>query len=428
MQRKSTNNNVLLVLVIAVFVAVTAVLLVFAMKPQNKKETENASSKQEQTEMQQKNKPESTDDVVIDEPVEIKENRVSFVAVGDNIVHDSILADAKKHAELEGVGDEYNFLPFYENVSDYIQNADIAFINFEAPVAGRERRYSGYPNFNTPEKAAYDLKELGFDVFNIANNHMLDRGEAGYQSSVDFWKQQEDILYIGGFENEDDYNDIRIIEENGIKIAFLSYTYGTNGINLPSGSQMVVPLCDDDEIDRQTKLAREMADAVVVSIHWGQEDYFEPTQTQKKQMEIMVNNNVDVIIGTHPHVLEQMTFVDRPDGKKTLVMYSLGNFFSGMLYARNMVGGIAGFDIVKTDDGTFVENPSFVPTMCHYEATGNNRYNFKLYKLSDYTPELFNTHGTQTVSDRGRSFEYLQNIVDGAIPVEFLERYELSED
>ena len=348
-------------------------------------------------------------------------SRVSFVAVGDNIIHSTVMSDAATLAE--GTDKEYNFVPMFENVADIIEEADVAFINQEAPIAGKSRGYAGYPMFNSPEQVVYDLSEIGFDIFNIANNHMLDRHTSGYKSTIDFYKENN-YFYLGGFENKEDYENIRIMEKDGITIAFLSYTYGTNGLVLDKNSEMIIPLCDsysNDEIDRQSKLARELADVVVVSMHWGAEhwsDSFNPIALQKKQAEILVNNNVDVIIGTHPHALEPMLWMDRPDGKRTLVMYSLGNFLSGMEYMRNHVGGIAGFDFVKIADEVHVSDVYFIPTLCHF----NNRVrSFKIYKLSEYTPELLRQHGTQVRgTDTQRSMEYLYSIVDATIDKEFL--------
>ena len=337
--------------------------------------------------------------------------KVSFAAVGDNIIHDTVLSAAKK------ISPDYDFKPMYENVADIISGADIAYINQESPFAGQERVYSGYPLFNSPDKVGYDLVELGFDVINLANNHMLDRGTSGYRRTVEFWKQQKDVTYIGGFESKEDYDNIRVIEKNGITMAFLSYTYG---INLAfDGSDMYVPVATDAEIDRQTRLARELADVVIVSVHWGREhwnDNLEPDDVQKRQMQIMADNGVDVVIGTHPHTLEKMMWHENDDGTRMLVMYSLGNFLSNMEYMRNHVGGIALFDVVKTEDGTSIENVSFVPTVCHIE---NDTYS--VMKLWDYTEDMLIRHGRQVEGpDSKRNLEYLWEIVDKTISSEFL--------
>lgn len=313
---------------------------------------------------------------------------VTFVACGDNLIHSTVFADAKTLAE--GTGKEYNFLPMYENVADIIQKADLAFINQETPFGGTSRPYSGYPLFNTPDQMGEDLVALGFDIIGLANNHMLDSTAKGYERTIDFWNAKENVTAIGGYKNKEELENIRVIEKNGITIALLAYTYGTNGLVLPKGSELVVPLAEDEVIDRQTKAARKMADCVIVSIHWGVEDAFAPNATQKRQAQLMADNGVDVILGHHPHVLQPLVWLDRADGGKTLCMYSLGNFLSGMMYSRNMVGGLFGFTVSKTPVGVMLEDVSFIPTVCQY----NNRIRgFKIYRFSEYTEELQKVHG-----------------------------------
>jgi poly-gamma-glutamate synthesis protein (capsule biosynthesis protein) len=304
----------------------------------------------------------------------------------------------------------------YDNVADIIKNADIAFINQESPFGGDIKPTSGYPLFNSPDEVGYDLAELGFDVIGIANNHMLDSTTAGYKRTIEFWENFDDVFQIGGYKNKQDFENIKVIEKNGIKIAFLAYTYGTNGLTLASGSDLYVPLYNDDDIDRQTKKARELADAVIVSIHWGTEDHFKPGPEQTRKAQIMIDNGVDVIIGHHPHVLQPMQWADRKDGGRTLLMYSLGNFLSGMMYSRNMVGGIMGFDIIKAPNGTSVENAYFIPTVCQYNY---NVREFKIYKFSEYTEELEKAHGAHKF-DSSMSYKYMKKIITDEIPDEFL--------
>lgn len=350
-----------------------------------------------------------------DEPMkELPRKKVSFVACGDNLIHSSVYTDASDLAS--GTEKEYNFVPMYENIADIIEEADLAFINQETPFGGDTRPISGYPQFNTPDQMGYDLSEIGFDIIGLANNHMLDCGSKGYKRTIDFWENMDGMIYVGGYKNKDDYDNIRIIESDGIKIAFLAYTYGTNGLSLPSGSELVLPLYNDSDIDRQTKLAREMADCVIVSIHWGAEDSFTPSSTQKKKAEIMINNGVDVILGHHPHVLQNLEWADRPDGGKTLVMYSLGNFLSGMMYSRNMVGGILGFDIVKAPNGTTVEDVSFIPTVSHYNKSVRE---FKIYRFSEYTEDLEKEHGAHKF-DSAMSLKNMRKMIENEIPKEFL--------
>ena len=352
---------------------------------------------------------------VMDVPAEkVPVQTVSFIACGDNLVHSSVYSDAQTLAA--GTDKEYNFLPMYDNVADIIQNADLAFINQETPFGGSSRPISGYPLFNTPEQMGDDLITLGFDIIGLANNHMLDSTAKGYENTIDFWNSKDGVTAIGGYKNKEDFENIRVIEKNGIKIALLAYTYSTNGLKLPKGSELVIPLYDDETIDRQTKKAKSLADVVIVSIHWGVEDQFKPNAEQKRKAKLMADNGVDVIIGHHPHVLQPLEWIDRADGGKTLCMYSLGNFLSGMMYSRNMVGGILGFDLCKAPNGVSVDNVCFIPTVSQYNK---NVRGFKIYRFSDYTEALEKAHGAHKF-DSGMSMKSMRKIIDNAIPKKFL--------
>ena len=352
---------------------------------------------------------------VMDVPAEkVPVQTVSFIACGDNLVHSSVYSDAQTLAA--GTDKEYNFLPMYDNVADIIQNADLAFINQETPFGGSSRPISGYPLFNTPEQMGDDLITLGFDIIGLANNHMLDSTAKGYENTIDFWNSKDGVTAIGGYKNKEDFENIRVIEKNGIKIALLAYTYSTNGLKLPQGSELVIPLYDDETIDRQTKKAKSLADVVIVSIHWGVEDQFKPNAEQKRKAKLMADNGVDVIIGHHPHVLQPLEWIDRADGGKTLCMYSLGNFLSGMMYSRNMVGGILGFDLCKAPNGVSVDNVCFIPTVSQYNK---NVRGFKIYRFSEYTEALEKAHGAHKF-DSGMSMKSMRKIIDNAIPKKFL--------
>ena len=352
---------------------------------------------------------------VMDVPAEkVPVQTVSFIACGDNLVHSSVYSDAQTLAA--GTEKEYNFLPMYDNVANIIQNADLAFINQETPFGGSSRPISGYPLFNTPEQMGDDLITLGFDIIGLANNHMLDSTAKGYENTIDFWNSKDGVTAIGGYKNKEDFENIRVIEKNGIKIALLAYTYSTNGLKLPQGSELVIPLYDDETIDRQTKKAKSLADVVIVSIHWGVEDQFKPNAEQKRKAKLMADNGVDVIIGHHPHVLQPLEWIDRADGGKTLCMYSLGNFLSGMMYSRNMVGGILGFDLCKAPNGVSVDNVCFIPTVSQYNK---NVRGFKIYRFSEYTEALEKAHGAHKF-DSGMSMKSMRKIIDNAIPKKFL--------
>lgn len=368
------------------------------------------------TEAETQKKEEEKEEEPEPEPEPVLHN-VTFLAAGDNIVHTNVYYDAELNAKAAGTGESYIFDPMYDNIRELVSSRDIAYINQEGPIAGSEFGYSGYPTFNAPNEMGDAIVNTGFDIVSIANNHMLDKGAKGYENSINFWKSKP-VTLIGGYESEEDFNTIRYYDYNGLRIALLSYTYGTNGIYLPASSTLWVPYYDEETVDRHCKEARANADLVFVSIHWGYEDHFKPNEEQEKYCDLLVNNNVDVIIGHHPHVLQPMEWRDRPDGKKTLVAYSIGNLLSTMLYSRNMVGGLLTFDIQYYDENTkdaVIANPKLIPTVCYYNK---NRRKLKIYKFSEFTPELLATHGSNL--SEASNFEQMKGYVTNTIDREFL--------
>ena len=346
----------------------------------------------------------------IDDPGS-KETRLSFVAVGDNIIHSAIIEDGKKHA---GDGEEYNFNYIYDNVRDVISAADIAFVNQETPLGGKSLGYYGYPNFNGPQEAGDALVNAGFDVVCIATNHMADMRDAGLQGTIDYWRKQP-VTTIGDHLNKEDYETVRIHEKDGVKIAFLAYTYGTNGMSVSASSGLVVPYIKEDDIRRHVAAAKEQADLVFVNMHWGDDSSFTVNADQKKYAQILADCGVDVVIGEHPHVLQPMQWMEGKDGNKMLLTYSIGNFLSTMYNDYFMVGGMLSFDIVKDKNGTRVEAPLLIPTVTYYDV---NRANLSIYFLDEFTPDLASSHGTN--EHGATSIEKLRGYVTKAIPKEFL--------
>lgn len=331
-----------------------------------------------------------------------RETRIRVVAAGDNIAHDSVVQTARTDA---AGGKEYDFSKIYGGIADLIAGADIAFANQEAPVGGKELGISGYPNFNAPREMVDALIEVGFDVFNIANNHMLDKGEVGYVNTIAYFNSLP-VTMIGGYTKRD-YDRIRIVEEQGVKIAFLSYTTLINNghkNDLPADSQYIIPYASVEDITRQVGLAKAQADAVIVSIHWGKENEFGVTSEQEKYAKLCADLGVDVVLGHHSHVVGKVEYVTGESGNETLVAYSLGNLCSTMLYGKNMVGEILSFDVVKKENGSVaVENVLVDPVISHYKTDTSKkdnqnlhvRYESRLYLLRDYTEALANSHGSQ---------------------------------
>lgn len=343
-------------------------------------------------------------------------DRVSFVAAGDNIIHESVFVDAKNRAATAASTGSYSgsyyFDRMYDGIREIISGADLAYVNQEGPVAGDMLGVQGYPTFNAPEEVGDALVGVGFDIVNIANNHMLDMDTSqrtGYKATLDYWRTKN-VFQIGGYESESDYNTVRYIESKGIKIALLSYTYGTNGNKLSSSSPgLVVPYIDDATITRQVKQAKQQCDCVIVSMHWGTDTAGEqfnnyPTAEQKRLAQLLADLGVDAVVGMHPHVVQPTVWMNGKDGNRTLVIYSLGNLLSTMLHSYNNLGFIASFDIVRGEGGEIsIENPVMNPVVCHYEADSSKtdsqgfatRSGLALYMLEDYTEELAARHGSQ---------------------------------
>lgn len=342
----------------------------------------------------------------------------SFIGVGDNLIHGTIYLQAQQRAG----GNGYNFDYAYENIENYFDGFDIKFINQETLVNDAYQP-SHYPQFSSPLELGEKVVDMGFNAVGMSNNHSYDKGPDGIRSSLDFWSQFSDVEHFG-FYTGDDANEIKYMEVNGIKVAFLAYTSYTNGLSIYDETCPEIVFADAyDTIEQQVKTAKENADCVIVSCHWGYED---TNQTIPKQHEIAQKLNefgVDAIIGTHPHVIQTVEWIENPEnGHKTIVCYSLGNFISAQSAANNMLGGMFQFDIVKTytdlDDNYVIsiENPKFIPTVTHYDA---NYANVRNYLLVDYTQELASKHGVRAFQDVF-SIEFMENIIYKYIPEEFL--------
>lgn len=312
--------------------------------------------------------------------------RVTLAAAGDNLMHLEIIKDAMK-PDKSG----YDFTPIYQGIKDIISGADISFINQETILGGEELSLSGYPTFNSPQEVGRDLIKVGFDVVNHATNHALDRGVKGIDNTLKFWNSHPEITVTGIYENQQDRDRIRVVDRNGIKIAFLSYTYGTNGIPVPKDKPYIVNLIDKGLISRDVKKAKEEADAVVVSMHWGNEYQQTPSKEQKELASFMADLGVTLIIGHHPHVLQPMEWVKGSNGNSTLVAYSLGNLVSCQNEIPRLLGGILKVTIEKGSNGNVcLKDPEIVPVVTHYERYAKG---FRVYPLSEYTDELARNHG-----------------------------------
>ena len=316
-------------------------------------------------------------------PEELEESSVTLLAVGDNLIHTQVIKSGRQS------NGSYNFEHLYKNLKKDIKKADIAIINQETVLGGKELGYSGYPRFNSPTEIGDAVVKAGFDVVLHATNHSMDKGEKGLQNSLDFWKKHKEITVLGANETEEEYEEIPIVEKNGIKIAMLNYTYGLNGLPLPKDRKYMVNLLEEDKVRSDIKKAKEQADFVIVFPHWGTEYRYTPSSEQEKWTSIFSEEGVDLVIGAHPHVLENVEWITNATGHKMLVYYSLGNCVSGQTEVPRALGGLANITITKKGGKTSISEASITPTVTHFTSSYGG---YSVYKLSDYTDSLANKH------------------------------------
>ena len=308
----------------------------------------------------------------------------TMAITGDIMCHNTQFKDAYNAST-----GTYDFSYVFEDVKHYIQTADLAIGNLETTFTGKDSGYTGYPTFNTPEELATNLKDIGFDVLTTANNHSLDRNYKGIESTIKFL-DDADIAHTGTFNSEEAQNTILIKYVKGVKIAFLSYTYGTNGIPVPSGKDYCINLIDKELISKHLELAKkEEPDLICVSMHWGVEYRTTPTDEQEELADFLFKNGVDVILGNHSHVLEPMEkrtiALDDGTTKDGFVIYSLGNFISGQ--NKELTRDTAILNITITKNGETgkisIDKASYTP-LYMYKANSST----KAYKLLDINKEI----------------------------------------
>lgn len=333
--------------------------------------------------------PVSGDDIPLDgqqqekEKEEIKEPEnitVTFTAVGDNLLHNTLSIDSRTE-------NGHDFYHIYEGIADEINGSDIAFVNQEVPLDGTE---GAYPTLSAPYEAADALIKVGFNVASLANNHMGDKGVKGFLSTVETMRNAGFEGIVGGFDTKEMAETPVIIEKNGVKIGFLAYTYGLNS-GLGDDNWMVNRI-STDKITADVNAIRPLCDFLAVSMHWGVEYEHEPSDSQREFARLLADLDVDLVIGSHPHVLQPAQWLDRPGKEQTLCIYSLGNFASGQREQDRLLGGMLKLELEFTPEGEFIgyKSADVEGIVTHYDY-GNT--NFRLYMIDDYNEELAASHG-----------------------------------
>ena len=340
-------------------------------------------------------------------------SEVKLMAVGDNLIHKPLIEQARARAG----GNGYDFTYCYDGVRSLIARADLAVINQESILAGDIAEPSSYPMFCTPTQCGDAIYDLGFRAICTSNNHVLDKGTRGVLASLDYWATKPGIVTFGSYRNEDDFNTPRVLDVSGITFAFTAATFSYNGLQLPRDSELVLPLVEDeDRLRRAIEAGKQAADVMVVALHWGNEDSQTVTEHQRALARRLADWGADIILGHHPHVLQTMEFLEREDGSRAFVIYSLGNFLSGQAQAPNLIGGVIELTVTKDGGAIAVDTPRFHPVITHY---GSGFSNVRLIAWPDYTPALAAAHGVSRYDSRF-GYAYIENLLRRTIPEEYL--------
>lgn len=301
--------------------------------------------------------------------------KMSLVAVGDCLIHGAVYMDAKTGT------DTYDFSDMISLVKPMIENYDLKYYNQETIIGGKNLGVSHYPRFNSPDEIGDNMVDLGFNLVSLANNHALDKDEAGILYSNEYWKGKN-VITAGTYSSSEMRDDIKVYEQNGIKYAFLAYTTSTNGLNVPAGKDYLINVYSDEQAKEDIDKIKDKVDVIIVSMHWGDEYVFEPTKSEKEIAQYLSSLGVNLIIGSHPHVIQPVGYVN-----DTLVIYSLGNFLSGQrpMGIDKTIGLLVGMDIVVKDDKVTFEN---IEKSLLYTYSTTRDTNYKVYPFKDLNDSI----------------------------------------
>lgn len=339
----------------------------------------------------------------------------SLAAIGDVMCHNTQYIDSYVSST-----DSYDFSYVFDDIQNYIESADISIGSLETTFAGKDRGYSNYPTFNSPEQLAYDLAEMGLDVLSTAGNHALDKGFSGLCNTLDVL-DDANISHSGTYRTQEDRDSVLIKDVKGVKIAILSYTYGTNGIPVPSDKEFCVNLIDRDLIKQDIENAKSQnTDVIICCMHWGIEYQTTQNAEQEDLADFLFENGVDIILGNHPHVLQPMEkrSVTLEDGtvKDCFVIYALGNFICDQNSENTRNSIILNLDITKNVDGKIsIDKVDYVPIYMYKNSNLSIR-KMKLLdiekSISDYESGADTSIGSSTYNLLKNELENIKEIIE----------------
>lgn len=342
-------------------------------------------------------------------PTKTGSTSATLVCAGDNLIHKAIYTQAKSRAG----GNGYDFSYAYKDIASYVSAADIAFLNQETVIVP-SKEASSYPLFNSPKALLDEMTKIGFDVFNQSTNHVMDKGLSGALEDYELFHSYDNIILTGLYKTWGEMFIPQTMTKNDITFSFVGFSEYLNGLVVPKDSDLGLVYLTDTRhtkeelysaMQKMIDAAKKASDVVCVSMHWQTEDITTPNASEKEIVQKLVDMGADIIIGTGPHVLQPIEFVEREDGSKVLVIWSLGNFISTQANKPNLLGGLADVTVKKdyATGKTSVENVKFIPTVTHY---GAGRSNVRIIPFSKYSESLSSSHGA------GISYSYIKKFYE----------------
>lgn len=351
---------------VVLFFLLLVVIILLCIKKFNKK----SSSKKENN---------STPIVTTKKP---REYEASLFMVGDALIHSGIYFDAKNS---DGT---YDFKPMLELIKPIAKNYDLRYYNQETILGGAEFGYSSYPRFNSPQAVGDAFLDAGFNLVSLANNHTMDKGEAGVINSVNYWKSKKDVVFTGQWTSQEERDEAKIYKINGISYAFFSYTTWTNGLETPTGKEYLNNVYSYEKASNDINKVRKLVDVIIVAMHWGIEYSLNVSQSQLNIANELSSLGVNLIIGAHPHVVEPVEYIN--DGK-TFVIYSLGNFISDQVGIERLTGLMMEVKIkkrVEVDDTVNVSIVEPKAQLIYTKSALSGKKNFKVYPYPKLNNDL----------------------------------------
>ncbi|HOY31679.1 MAG TPA: CapA family protein [Bacteroidales bacterium] len=314
----------------------------------------------------------------IKEPYYVQDSVLSIIFAGDIMQHKPQI-DAAWDDSLQ----TYHYDSCFKFVAPILMDNDLAMANFEFTLGGKP--YEGYPQFSAPDQIVNALLYAGFDLVSTANNHSCDRGKQGIERTIhvlDSMGLKHLGTYVDSASRANSYP--LIIRKNGIKLALLNYTYGTNGISVPAPN--IVNLISEEQIKTDLKRAKDsLPDKTIVFIHWGDEYISNPNQYQEYYAKLCFDNGADIIIGMHPHVIQKIERMNYPDsnGREVFIAYSLGNYISNQRTRYRDGGMMVKIDLVKRNNKVSIADCGYYLNWV-YTPRENGKTKFYILPVSQF--------------------------------------------